>query len=619
MRSHLVGLVALLLLAACGVPVSVHPVDPRDAYETRSASVLSTGEASEMTRTALRSKGLLGRFEKDPQGTIRALHENVVAGRGGRRDVFALAELSLMHAERRRHRPAYFAAAVYAWAFLFPEGADEAPSRFDDRTRIATDIYNRALVGAFRTKDGAIDLSSGRYPLPFGEIEVRMKPDDLLWDGRQLTDIEPLADLEIRGLLNHYRLSGIGAPFGARAILEEEEADSGLLGPRVRVPITALLRIEDGRRALEAGRVKARLEIYTQSEAEDVTIAGESVPLEFEQSAAMAKSLHDSPFWEHEIWGFFGRAATGEKFPLLRSGTPHRKGVMPVVFVHGTASSPGRWADMVNDLWSQRWVRQHYEPWLFMYDTGYPIPYSAMLLREKIAAAVAEIERQHGPDPCLKQMVLIGHSQGGLLVKLAVIESGDRLWSTVARRPLDELPISAKSKKLLGKALFVEPVPQAKRAIFIATPHRGSFQAGRSIASWIARFVRMPRQLLSLAQDLVTLDTDSLVSAAFVRGMPTSIDNMNPNSPFLKALVEIPPAPGVAAHSIIPVQGDGDPALLNDGVVEYRSAHIEGVESELVVRSGHSAQPRPETIAEVRRILGAHAEAVAAAGIRCGP
>ena len=165
----------------------------------------------------------------------------------------------------------------------------------------------------------------------------------------------------------------------------------------------------------------------------------------------------------------------------------------------------------------------------------------------------------------------------------------------------------------------MEPVPEAKRAIFIATPHRGSFQAGRSIASWIGRFVRMPRQLLGLAQDLVTLDTDSLASAAFVRGMPTSVDNMNPNSPFLEALVEIPPAPGVATHSIIPVEGDGDPALLNDGVVEYRSAHVEGVESELVVRSGHSAQPRPETIAEVRRILGVHAEAVAAAGIHCGP
>ena len=41
----------------------------------------------------------------------------------------------------------------------------------------------------------------------------------------------------------------------------------------------------------------------------------------------------------------------------------------------------------------------------------------------------------------------------------------------------------------------------------------------------------------------------------------------------------------------------------NDGVVAYKSAHIEGVESEYVVRSPHSCQANPYTIAEVRRIL----------------
>lgn len=45
----------------------------------------------------------------------------------------------------------------------------------------------------------------------------------------------------------------------------------------------------------------------------------------------------------------------------------------------------------------------------------------------------------------------------------------------------------------------------------------------------------------------------------------------------------------------------------NDGVVEYKSAHIEAVESELVVRSGHSTQGTSETIEEVRCILYEHA------------
>jgi hypothetical protein len=69
----------------------------------------------------------------------------------------------------------------------------------------------------------------------------------------------------------------------------------------------------------------------------------------------------------------------------------------------------------------------------------------------------------------------------------------------------------------------------------------------------------------------------------------------------------LPIAAGVQVNSIIAVRGAGPIEAGNDGVVEYKSAHIEGVESELVVRSGHSTQATPQTIEEVRRILYEHA------------
>ena len=56
-------------------------------------------------------------------------------------------------------------------------------------------------------------------------------------------------------------------------------------------------------------------------------------------------------------------------------------------------------------------------------------------------------------------------------------------------------------------------------------------------------------------------------------------------------------------NSIVAVQGDGPLTGLGDGVVRYDSAHLEGVESEKVVRSSHSTQGEPATIEEVRRIL----------------
>jgi len=86
--------------------------------------------------------------------------------------------------------------------------------------------------------------------------------------------------------------------------------------------------------------------------------------------------------------------------------------------------------------------------------------------------------------------------------------------------------------------------------------------------------------------------------------VPRSTDNMSPDSAFIKTFASIPIAPGVSAHSIIAVANPEDPkAEWDDGVVPYKSAHIDGVASELVVHSGHSAQESPLGIEEVRRIL----------------
>jgi hypothetical protein len=84
---------------------------------------------------------------------------------------------------------------------------------------------------------------------------------------------------------------------------------------------------------------------------------------------------------------------------------------------------------------------------------------------------------------------------------------------------------------------------------------------------------------------------------------------MDPKSTFIQTLASIPITPDVSAHSIIAVKNPTDSReKWNDGVVSYRSAHLENVASELVVYSGHSTQSEPQTIEEVRRILLEHLE-----------
>jgi hypothetical protein len=278
---------------------------------------------------------------------------------------------------------------------------------------------------------------------------------------------------------------------------------------------------------------------------------------------------------------------------------PHRTGRVPLVLVHGTASSPARWAELVNELENDPRFWQNYEIWLFMYNTGNPIAYSALLLRDALTELVAELDPA-ATDPGLKNIVLAGHSQGGLLAKMTVIDSRMQLWPFSV--PPERLTISNESRDLVTRSLIFKPLPFVKEVIFIATPHRGSYQAlgfFGDLASW---FVNMPGRFTKLSLDILTLQKQGFILGPF-SGIPTSITNMNPNNRFIKTLSDIPLTDGVVAHSIIAVQGDGPPEAGDDGVVKYSSAHIDGVASEKIVRSSHSTQGNPETIQEVKRIL----------------
>ena len=148
-------------------------------------------------------------------------------------------------------------------------------------------------------------------------------------------------------------------------------------------------------------------------------------------------------------------------------------------------------------------------------------------------------------------------------------------------------------------------MPFVKRVVFLATPHRGSFRVGTLVMGVVRRLVRLPVNLVKDFAEIAKANAD-FATHLKTRPLPTAVDNMFASSTFVRALSESPIGPGVAVHSIIAVQGLGDPRRLNDGVVAYESAHLEGVESEVVVQSPHSLQTNHETILEVRRILREH-------------
>jgi hypothetical protein len=260
---------------------------------------------------------------------------------------------------------------------------------------------------------------------------------------------------------------------------------------------------------------------------------------------------------------------------------------------------------MINELDNDPEIGRRYQFWLFLYNTGNPIGYSAGVLSETLQRVVAELDPD-GRDAALRQMVIAGHSQGGLLTKLMVVDGGDAFWRNVSRRPLDELGLAPESAALLRRSMFFEPLPFVRRVVFLSTPHGGSHLSDFRVASWVSRLVKAPATISKTLLDLATLGGDELYVRSLDR-MPTSLDNMASRNPTLRTLRDLPIAPGVAAHSIIAVRGGPPPEGRSDGVVRFESAHVEGVESELIVDSGHSVQMQQRAIQEMRRILLLHA------------
>ena len=602
-------LLLVVAVAGCAPAVGTRRIGARAANRAMTSNLLSTGEVSEATQVVLRRYNLLDQFDGMPESTLGQLHRIVAQGDASNEDLFALAELSFFHAERTDKKSYYLAAAVYSFAYLFPQEETRRPGVLDPRYRWACDLYDRAITLGFKGTNGDyLDPRAGRYELPFGTLNLEFDPADLIWGARRLKDFVPVDELEVIGMRNRYRSRGIGAALAAATEPPDPSQPPDFMGPFIRVPVTAVLLLELPRQQLAGSELRGTLRLITSTKAETISIGKETVPLEIDRTAAIATTLKANSMLENELATFLGQATGMRAQSFLGAREPFQHGRIPVVFVHGTNSSPARWADMVNDLDADEWVRRRFQFWFFSYDSGNPIAYSSMLLRQALRKGIQTYDPE-GTNPCLQNIVVMGHSQGGLLTKMMAIDSGDRFWRNISDTPFDEMPIAEETRTLLREASFIQPLPFVSRVVFVATPHRGSYLAGPQLVRRLAqRLISLPSSVLQLGTDL--LSRDELRPYLKMQQLPTAIDNMSPGHPFIRTISEIPLAPGVHAHSIIAVDGDGPIEGGGDGVVKYASAHIDGVESERIIRSPHSCQSNADTIDEVRRILRLHAAAV---------
>jgi len=350
------------MLAACSVaPVGVERVSPQDTQRQLTSNVISTDDVRPDTRIVLQRLGMWELWKTDPQTALAALHRIVVGDPGNADDLFALAEMSFHQAETDNAQAYSLAAVAYAFAFLFPNDPNHVPNALDPRVRTATDIYNRGLTSAFATPDRSrVVLRSGNFALPFGSIEISFNSASAKWHDLRLSNFTPADELRVEGLRSVYRLHGLGSSLVADASAQTQETGFQVSAD-LKVPVSAVLRIDDPEQGLALGHLRGRLEVYPAYEPAPVEVRGRSFPLEADPTAAFAYGLSDPKVWESEYGGFLRGDFFERRSSQLVGLQPYEPGEIPVVFIHGTASSAGRWADLLNDLQSDPILREHFQ------------------------------------------------------------------------------------------------------------------------------------------------------------------------------------------------------------------------------------------------------------------
>ncbi len=609
----------VLLAAACGSPIQVQRGDPDAIYRRLADSALTGPELSNETRGVVWRQGIGDRWLDEPKETLESLHRRVVAERSPEPIALAaLAELALYAAQHadvdaEMRRSLYLSAVVYAHLYLERTVPRDA---FAPAFRMVVDVYNRALAHAFSGKGGEFMPAPGRDPLVVGELVIDTETERFVGSTR-LTRLLPAVDYEIDGMINRHRQAGVGV--GLIGLFDDtaERTADDRLADQAAVPLTALLRVDGGLDGLEKKHLSGRLEMIWPGEVQAVRFGANDVPLEVELTTPVAYHFHEARGFDSEVIDFFFPDEEGEvnRLSLLE---PHRKGRIPVVLVHGTASSPGRWADLINELQASRTLHNNYEFWLFSYASSSYVPISAATLRRALAETRDALDPRHD-DAALDRMVVMGHSQGGLLTRLQVATSGrDKAAELASDRgatiaALRGGKFSDAQRAFLREIFVFEPEPSVERVIFLSTPHGGSYLT-QSVPGWIAeQIVSIPRRLvdpIGTLTDVERMMRGVLRVAGIVdwspENLPTSLTSMTPGSASQKWVSSLPFGKEVHVHSIVATRSGRAGPGESDGVVAWESAHLAQAESEIVVASGHSAQGHPEVIAEVRRILLEH-------------
>ena len=409
-----------------------------------------------------------------------------------------------------------------------------------------------------------------------------------------------------RNLSNRHDHSrgGLGATqVVVRRNLHQDSCD-GFLHDAMYFPATAVLRPDLDSWLGGGGPGGDVLELYDPLRVGAVALPGGVAPLASDVDAPMSFLAWSTSDGESGWAGLLNPSQDVNR-AFLGLLEPFQPGKIPVFFVHGMFDSPYTFSDLMNGLRLKPGFLDRYQIAGYRYATGMTFLHSAAQFRERLRAFEAAFDPWRS-DPGVQDSVFVGHSLGGLLIKLQLVSSGEAFWNLVSNRPLETLAATEQTRASLASLFHFDPVPFARRAVFMATPHGGLTTFGKTGETLNEVVNRPPRDLDPLIAEVAAANPGAILP--YMRELPSGVSVLRGRDPIHQALHDLPIAAYVRYHTVAGT-GRVTPSAVgfSDGVVPVASAVLEGAESQTLIPEWHTTMNYSEyALAEVDRILKAH-------------
>lgn len=473
-------------------------------------------------------------------------------------------------------RAAHYLAAAAATSPLLDGAASPARTIYNSATAELTDLLRDADDG--KLWDRPLTLSNGQ------SFRLRFQPGAPggTWSPREFTDFEPAGKVRRQHLRQNFVDEGVGGTLvGVQRLDGSDAQQRARFEPKKGfvAPVTATLDFRG---------TDATLTLHDPTLHRTARVNGRTVPL----SADLTAPLASIPVRNELLAGVLGMIRV-EKYLsntglyLVRPYDPQRT---LVVLIHGLASTPQMWVNVLNEVEADPALRGRFQFGAFQYPTGNPLLYSALRCREELTRF-----RQRHPGA---RVILVGHSMGGLVSRLQATDVRRTIWEATFKDRADELYARVAEDSVIKRSYFFAPDPQVRRLVFICVPHRGSELALGSIGAIGMRLITLPATMVT---EFTRTLGDAIETVGGKPQIPNSINSLSPKNPTLVALDKLPIL--APHHSIIGDRGRGNTPKSSDGVVPYWSSHLESAQSELIVPGPHGSHQLPQTVEELKRIL----------------